>query len=162
VYFKVPELEDPMAAAARMAGVSGFKEVRVSARDESGEHRQFASQGGPPAPGSQGGQAQGQQVPNQRRREVIDPADIDPDFSPGRPDNFGVQSRAPPPQARPAAPSQSSAPLPPSNYRPVVRKEIVWTIATSIPISGERDNDELPSERRPRGRPMFDLFKGPW
>jgi hypothetical protein len=29
------------------------------------------------------------------------------------------------PQARPAAPSQSSAPLPPSNYRPVVRKEIV-------------------------------------
>ncbi len=69
-----------MAAAARMAGVSGFKEVRVSARDESGEHRQFASQGGPPAPGSQGGQAQGQQVPNQRRREVIDPADIDPDM----------------------------------------------------------------------------------
>jgi hypothetical protein len=108
VYFKIPEVEDPMAAAKRMAGVSEFREVRVSSRDESGEHREFAAQGA--------GGGQQQQFPPQRR-QVIDTDNIDPDFAP----KTGMNSPSFFPRDAPEPPAVGSS----QAYAPPVRKQAV-------------------------------------
>jgi len=154
VYFKVPEVEDPMKAAAAAAGVSAFREIRVSG--ERGGVHSFEGGGGSASGGTQArprgsfydpdnvdpdfSPKTGMNSPSFRpqsvggvdftaaqpppRREIIDESDIDPDFTPKAPDTFGRQENA----AAAAAPPPSAKPAANNTIRaarPPPRKVIV-------------------------------------
>jgi 1,4-alpha-glucan branching enzyme len=107
VYFKVPETMDPMEAAKAAAGVSEFREIRVSRSGGDGGHREFQAQGS--------GLASSPSSTPPQRRQVADPDNIDPDFAP----KTGMN--APSFFARDAPPTVGSA----EAYQPRPRKAVV-------------------------------------
>ena len=110
VYFKVPETVDPLEAAKRAAGVSEFREIRVSARDQDGGHREFQASDRAGAPNA--------------RRQVADPDNVDPDFAPktgmNSPSFFARDAPAPPTvgSAEAYAPRPRKTVIDPDNFDP--------------------------------------------
>ena len=104
VYFKVPEVEDPMKAAAAAAGVSEFREIRVSNAGADGAHSFDRAAEPTPPPAPAGGRPRG---------SFYDPDNVDPDYAPGGGMNAS-QFRAEP-----------VPPIAPSNYKAPQRREIV-------------------------------------
>ena len=171
VYFKVPEVEDPMKAAAAAAGVSEFREIRVSNAGADGAHSFDRAAAPTPPPAPAGGRPRG---------SFYDPDNVDPDFAPRggmnssqfraapvppiAPSNYAAPQRREivddsniDPDFRPrapanfgsstAAPAAPAAPAPPSNYAAPKRREIV-------------DDSNIDPDFRPRAPANFGASSG--
>jgi 1,4-alpha-glucan branching enzyme len=171
VYFKVPEVEDPMKAAAVAAGVSEFREIRVSNAGADGAHSFDRAAAPTPPPAPAGGRPRG---------SFYDPDNVDPDFAPRGGMNSSQFRAAPVPPIAPsnytapkrreivddsnvdpdfrprapanfgssaAAPAAPAAPAPPSNYTAPKRREIV-------------DDSNVDPDFRPRAPANFGASSG--